>query len=63
MNEKTCKNCIENEDSLCDRKGILVDEDDSCEKHREDWRQKLLSKFDKRERGIGGQKNESQKNY
>ena len=63
MNEKTCKNCIENEDGLCDRKGLLVDEDDSCEKHREDWRQKLLSKFDKRERGIGGQKNESQKNY
>lgn len=54
MNEKTCKNCIENEDGLCDRKGILVDEDDSCEKHREDWRQKLMSKFDKRERGIGG---------
>ena len=63
MNEKTCKNCIESENGLCDRKGILVDEDDSCEKHREDWRQKLLSKFDKRERGIGGQKNESQKNY
>ena len=29
MNEKTCKNCIENEDGLCDRKGILVGEDDS----------------------------------
>ena len=64
MNNKTCATCIDNDNGLCDRKGILIQEDDSCEKRREDWRQKLLSKFDKRERGIGGgQKNESQKNY
>ena len=36
---------------FCDRKGILVDEEDSCEKHREDWRDRLLDHF---LRGHGG---------
>ena len=63
MNNKTCETCIDNDNGLCDRRGFLINDDDTCDKHREDWRQKLLSKFDKRERGIGGQKNESQKNY
>lgn len=35
MIEKTCKTCLDNEDGFCDRKGILVDDEDSCEKHRE----------------------------
>lgn len=34
MNEKTCRTCIDNDDGLCDRLGILVEEDDTCEKHR-----------------------------
>lgn len=46
MIDKTCRTCIDNEDGFCDRKGILVDDDeDSCEKHREDWRDRLLDHF------------------
>lgn len=33
MADKTCKTCIENDNGLCDRKGILVEKDDTCEKH------------------------------
>ena len=33
MTYKTCKTCIENDNGLCDRKGILIEEDDTCEKH------------------------------
>ena len=33
MADKTCKTCIENDNGLCDRKGILIEEDDSCENH------------------------------
>lgn len=36
MDNKTCKTCINNEDGFCDRKGILVADDDGCNKHRED---------------------------
>ena len=49
MNNKTCATCINNDNGLCDRKGILIQEDDTCDKHREDWRQQMLSKFDRRE--------------
>ena len=31
--DKTCKTCIENDNGLCDRKGILIEEDDTCENH------------------------------
>ncbi len=35
MNEnKICKTCEENDDGLCDRLGVLVEDNDSCEKHR-----------------------------
>jgi hypothetical protein len=33
MMENTCKTCINNDDGLCDRKGILVEDEDSCEHH------------------------------
>ena len=26
MNSKTCKTCVENDNGLCDRKGILIEE-------------------------------------
>ena len=26
MNNKTCKTCVENDNGLCDRKGILIEE-------------------------------------
>ena len=35
MIDKTCSNCVDNDNGLCDRKGILVEDDDSCDKHRE----------------------------
>ena len=46
--ENTCKTCINNDDGLCDRKGILVEDEDSCEKHREDWREAMLRQFNRR---------------
>ena len=46
--EKTCKTCINNDDGLCDRRGILVEDEDSCEKHREDWREAMLRQFNRR---------------
>nr|DAR59941.1 MAG TPA: hypothetical protein [Caudoviricetes sp.] len=49
MNNKTCATCIDNDNGLCDRKGILIHEDDTCNQHREDWREKMLEKFDRRE--------------
>ena len=49
MNNKTCATCIDNDNGLCDRKGILIYEDDTCDKHKEDWRQQMLEKFDRRE--------------
>lgn len=32
---KTCKTCIDNDDGLCDRKGILVEDEDHCDRYRE----------------------------
>lgn len=31
--ENTCKTCINNDDGLCDHRGILVEDEDSCEHH------------------------------
>ena len=50
--KKTCKSCIDNDNGLCDRKGILIHEDDTCDKHREDWRQRMMEKFDRRDRSL-----------
>lgn len=27
-----CENCIYNDDGLCDRKGILAEDEDTCDK-------------------------------
>lgn len=35
----------ENDNGLCDRKGILIEEDDTCEKHTENWMNSLMEKF------------------
>ena len=45
MADKTCKTCIENDNGLCDRKGILIEEDDSCENHKKNWMDSLMEKF------------------
>lgn len=29
MNNKTCATCIDNDNGLCDRKGILINDDDT----------------------------------
>ena len=45
MDNKTCKTCIDNEDGFCDRKGILVEDEDGCNKHREEgteWKEENL---------------------
>ena len=45
--EKNCKSCIYNDDGLCDKKGILIEDDDSCEAHRkqESWTELMLRTF------------------
>lgn len=45
MSDKTCDTCISNDDVLCDRKGILTEEDDTCEQHTESWKDFLMEKF------------------
>lgn len=45
MENKTCKTCIDNEDGFCDRKGILVEDEGGCNKHREEgteWKEENL---------------------
>lgn len=48
MENKTCATCIENDDGLCDRKGILIHDDDTCEKHKENWWEAMLRQFNRR---------------
>lgn len=45
--EKNCKTCIDNDNGFCDQKGILIDDDDSCEKWRrqQEWKDKMLNAF------------------
>lgn len=33
-NDKSCNTCQYNDCGLCDRKGILVEDDDTCDKWR-----------------------------
>lgn len=35
MEDKTCRTCIDNDDGFCDRIGILVEDEDYCERWRE----------------------------
>lgn len=41
--------CIDNDCGLCDQKGILVEDDDSCEKHRSgdrtSWKDAMMRTF------------------
>lgn len=45
MEDKTCKTCKDNEDGLCDRKGILVEDDDSCSKWQPSWKEHYITRF------------------
>ncbi len=47
--DKTCATCIENDDGLCDRKGVMVhDDDDTCDQHKESWKDAMLRQFFRR---------------
>lgn len=48
MENKTCKTCINNDDGLCDRKGILIHDDDHCDRYKENWREAMFRKFNRR---------------
>lgn len=45
--EKNCKTCIYNDCGLCDLKGILIEDDDSCEEHKgqQEWKDRMLNTF------------------
>lgn len=46
--ENTCKTCINNVDGLCDRKGILVEDEDFCEHHCTLQRRPKMKKHEKK---------------
>ena len=47
--KKTCETRRENDYGLCDRKGFLVEDDDTCEKWTDknptDWRTRIMNTF------------------
>lgn len=45
MSDKTCDTCINNDNGMCNRKGITINKDDTCEKHTENWMNSLMEKF------------------
>lgn len=45
MDDKTCKTCKDNEDGLCDHKGILVEDDDRCSKWQPNWKEHYMSRI------------------
>lgn len=45
MSDKTCDTCISSDNGLCDRKGILIEEDDSCENHTKNRMDSSMGKF------------------
>lgn len=44
----TCKTCINNDDGLCDRRGILVEDEDFCEHHCALRRRPKMKKHEKK---------------
>lgn len=45
MEDRTCETCTYNEDGLCDKKGTLVEDEDSCEKHKNRINDLMFYKF------------------
>lgn len=48
MENKTCATCTENDAGMCDLKGILIEDDDTCERwnnKQADWREHMLHTF------------------
>lgn len=46
---KTCKSCIDNDDGLCNRRGILVEDEDHCDRHREVEKPKMKKREKKQD--------------
>ena len=42
MENKICKTCRDNDDGLCDRKGIRIEDDDTCDHQRKNWQDTML---------------------
>lgn len=53
MENKTCKTCRDNDDGLCDRKGILIEDDDTCGYHRKNWKDAMLKQFFRNDKRSG----------
>lgn len=51
MKDRSCKTCRYNDNLLCDRKGIWIQDNDTCSKWQQDnvvnWRETMLAKFSK----------------
>lgn len=45
MSDKTYDKCISNDNGLRDRKGILIEEDGTCENHTKSWMDSFMEKF------------------
>lgn len=45
MEDRICKTCKDNDNGLCDRKGILVEDTDNCKKWQPEWRKRLMRRF------------------
>lgn len=49
MENKICKTCKYNDNLLCDRKGIWIQDNDTCSKWQQEnarsWRETMLAKF------------------
>lgn len=43
--DKNCGTCINNDDGLCDKTGYLVEDDDTCEKWKGNWKEQMLNTF------------------
>lgn len=44
----TCKTCINNDDGLCDHKGVLVEDEDFCEHHQTAGKKIKMKKHEKK---------------
>lgn len=49
MENRTCKTCKYNDNLLCDRKGIWIQDNHTCSKWQQDnkvaWKETMLAKF------------------
>lgn len=47
LKKQECGTCIDNDCGLCDRKGIWVEDEDTCEKWRDEtWKDRMMRHFE-----------------